>query len=58
MLLTHREFIAGELGFSLSNRDKDHNKDSIPLIIQLVQQLRLNKDRYDPDSSLVVHDDV
>lgn len=54
-ILCDREFIAGEVGFSLSSRDKDNRKDSIPLMISLVQQLRLNKESYEPDSSLMVH---
>lgn len=56
-ILCDREFVAGEVGFSLSSKDKDHCNETIPLMISLVQKLRLGKDTYEPDLSLVVHNE-
>ena len=53
-ILCDREFVAGEVGFSLSSKDKDNCNESIPLIISLVQKLRLGKDSYEPELSLMV----
>jgi lisH domain-containing protein FOPNL len=48
-----KEFVAGELGFNVRPRNGEENIDSIPLLTLLVQQARLNKDNYEPDSSLI-----
>lgn len=48
-----KEFIAGELGFNARARNGEENIDSIPLLTLLVQQARLNKDNYEPDSSMI-----
>ena len=52
-----REFVAGELGFSLSTHDVKQGDNSIPLLIHMVQELRLRKENYELDSSLAVHAD-
>lgn len=39
-----REFIAGELGFSISSRDEDVHGDSIPLLTLLLQQQKSKRE--------------
>lgn len=39
-----REFIAGELGFSISSRDDDVHGDSIPLLTLLLQQQKSKRE--------------
>jgi lisH domain-containing protein FOPNL len=44
-----REFIAGELGFNILTQGETDRTTPIPLLCQLVQQLRLDKSKYEND---------